>query len=88
MFHVPAHKNVEHPAGQIVNCSAASDPDFTFANHGSICILNALSPAAVEWVDEHLPEDRQLWGSNGTVIEPRYVAPILEGIVAEGLVIA
>lgn len=58
--------------------------DFSVENHGSIAILNPESDAAREWVEEHLPEDRQEWGS-GVVVEPRYLGPILEGIVADGL---
>lgn len=61
--------------------------DFTLANHGSICILTAVTPAAQAWVDDHLPEDRLSWGRLGTVVEPRYVDAIVEGIVADGLVI-
>ena len=26
--------------------------DFQFANHGSICILSALTPAAKQWADD------------------------------------
>ena len=59
--------------------------DFIVVNHGSICILTAISEDARTWVDEHLPEDAQTWGPNGTVIEPRYLGPILEGIEADGL---
>ncbi|HTE40299.1 MAG TPA: hypothetical protein VK629_05700 [Steroidobacteraceae bacterium] len=62
-------------------------PDFTFQNHGSICILVPVSEAAQAWRDAHLPaegEDCQEWGG-GVVIEPRYVADILDGITNDGL---
>ena len=42
---------------------------------------------AREWVDEHISTERTEW-AGGIVIEPRYVAPILEHIVADGMVIA
>jgi hypothetical protein len=32
-----------------------SRPDFSFQNHGSICILTPLTPAAKDWFNEHLP---------------------------------
>jgi hypothetical protein len=62
--------------------------DFRVDNHGSIFILNALTPAALQWADDHLPDDRQLWGWRGTVIEPRYVSDIVDAIRNEGLTIA
>jgi hypothetical protein len=61
------------------------DCDFRVVDHGSICILHALTEAAEEWVNEHLPADAQTWGTNGTVVEPRYIAPIIEGILADCL---
>jgi hypothetical protein len=61
--------------------------DFLVVNHGSICILHALTDEARIWVDEHLPDDALTWGPSGTLIEPRYVAPILVGILSDGLTI-
>jgi hypothetical protein len=58
--------------------------DFLFTNHGSVCLLQPLSEAAGEWVDEHLPEDKQMFGS-AVVVEPRYVGPIIDGIINDGL---
>ena len=66
---------------------APPKPDFLFVDHGSICILNALTPGAVLWVAEHLPDDRMTFGPDGTVIEPRYVADIVSGIHADNLTI-
>lgn len=59
--------------------------DFLLVDHGSILILTALSDEAKEWIDDHLPDDRQTWGPNGTVVEPRYIGLILEGIESDGL---
>lgn len=61
--------------------------DFLFANHGSVTILTPLTEAAQDWVAEHLPDDALTLGS-GVVIEPRYVAPILEGLVDDGLTVS
>lgn len=58
--------------------------DFLFADHGSITVLTPVTEDAQRWVDCYLPEDVQHFGK-GVVIEPRYVAPILEGIVTAGL---
>ncbi len=62
--------------------------DFTVQNHGSIYILNAESEAAKAWVEQHLPEDAQSWGQNGTVVEHRYIGAIVDGIVNDGLEVA
>lgn len=59
--------------------------DFSVSHHGSLCILTALTEAAESWVDEHLPANAQTWGRNGIVVEPRYIGPIIEGIVDDGL---
>ena len=59
--------------------------DFALTNHGSICVLQPLPPEALEWVELHIPDDAQLWGKSGVVIEPRYVDDILAGIADDGL---
>ena len=59
-------------------------PDFTLANHFSICLLQPVTEAARNWIDEHIPDDAQVFGS-AIVIEPRYVRDILLGVQADGL---
>jgi hypothetical protein len=68
---------------------ARSAPDFALANHGSLFLLRPLNASAKNWVNEHLPmdsEETQFWGE-AIVIEPRYVSPIVDGIIADGLVL-
>lgn len=60
--------------------------DFTLRNHGNLFILTPLSEAGREWADNFLPEDALKWGG-GTVIEPRYVEDIVDGILGDGLAI-
>jgi hypothetical protein len=67
--------------------SAATTSDFIVISHGSIVILYALTDAALAWADEYLPDDALTWGPNGTVVEPRYVASILEVIASDGLTV-
>jgi hypothetical protein len=59
-------------------------PDFSVLTCGSLSILTANTRAARIWADEHLPVDRARWGRHGTVIEQRYVQPILDGLEADG----
>jgi hypothetical protein len=37
-------------------------PDFVVENHGSIFLLQPLTPAANSWIEEHLPEDHMTFG--------------------------
>jgi hypothetical protein len=61
--------------------------DFHVENHGTIFLLQPLTPAANSWVDEHLPEDRLTFGG-ATVVEHRYIADIVRGIVNDGLALS
>jgi hypothetical protein len=58
--------------------------DFTITHHGSISLLTPNTMLAEQWVADHLPEDCMKWGRNSNVIEPRYLAPILDGIAEAG----
>lgn len=58
--------------------------DFHITDHGSIVLLDPLTDAASEWVDQHIPGDAMRF-AGAVAIEPRYVEPILEGIVGDGL---
>lgn len=62
--------------------------DFCLENYGSILLLRPLSDAAEDWVNEHIGRDngfQPYWPT--VVIEPRYLADILEGVKAEGLAV-
>jgi len=58
--------------------------DLIVANHGSLYLLTPISEAGASWVDEHLPGDALTW-CDGVVIEPRYLYPILEDAIGDGL---
>ena len=69
--------------------SLKTEFDFKLENHGSLFLLRPLNPVARNWMSENLPVDEpetQFWG-DAIVIEPRYVAPIVDGIVGDGLVL-
>ena len=69
--------------------SSRTDLDFKLDNHGSLFLLRPLNSAAKKWMQEHLPMDNpetQFWGES-IIIEPRYVAPIVDGIIGDGLVL-
>ena len=60
--------------------------DFAVENHGTIFLLRPITPAAFEWVQERLPEDRQEFG-DAVVVEHRYIADIVRGILNDGLAV-
>jgi len=65
-------------------------PDFSIEGEPRFCtvyLLRPLTPAAFEWIEEHIPEDAQRLG-NAVAVEHRYIGPIAEGILADGLVLA
>jgi hypothetical protein len=64
--------------------SSPTEPDFICENHGSIFLLQPLTPAANSWVKEHLPEDTQ-WFGGALCVEHRFIWAILEGLQADGL---
>ena len=59
-------------------------PDFTLSDHGSLVLLTPRSPGVVHWIEENVEEDAMYWGGSALVIEPRYVAPIVEALTLEG----
>lgn len=80
------------PAAQsheVVISADSPQPDFVLENHGSLFLLRSLTALAHEWMNEHLPVDHPetQFFAGAIVIEPRYIGPIVEGIVGDGLVL-
>jgi hypothetical protein len=69
--------------------SSTTELDFKLENHGSLFVLRPLNPVAQNWMSENLSVDEpetQFWG-DAIVIEPRYLEPIVDGILADGLIL-
>lgn len=61
-------------------------PDIIVEHHGSISILRGMTDAGYAWIEEHVSgEGYQPFGLGARLVEPRYVLPILEGALADGL---
>jgi hypothetical protein len=60
--------------------------DVEVENHGSLILVRPLTPAACDWCEEHIPEDAQWW-ARAVVVEPRYVADIVQGMQNDGLTV-
>lgn len=70
------------------NSSTVSQVDFSLENYGSILLLRPLSDSGRAWVEEHIGRDngfQPYWPT--VVIEPRYVADVLEGINSDGMLV-
>ena len=59
-------------------------PDIRVENHGSLFLLRPRTKRAACWLDEVIAEDAQYWG-DAVVVEPRYVAEIVNGAREDGL---
>ena len=72
------------PALQPLSVSVRGLDTFSVQNEGTIYLLQPLTRAAQEWIDENLFPDRLTFG-DAVVIEHRYVCDILDGIRLAGL---
>lgn len=79
-------QDVTCPKCRAIARRRASTPDIRIENHGSVVLLRPVSGAATNWMEDHLPADAQRWG-DAVVVEPRYVQPILDGMMNDGLVV-
>lgn len=62
--------------------------DFSVGYDGSVAVIDVLSEAAREWIDEHVESEGWQWlGKSRLCIEPRYAAPIVDGMVEAGLTV-
>lgn len=59
-------------------------PDVQVINQGSIVLVKPLTTAAEAWIDDNVQDDAQ-WFGKALVVEPRYIAYLVEGMVAGGL---
>jgi hypothetical protein len=61
--------------------------DVVVENHGSVCLMTPMSPAARVWVDENVQLDDWQWLGASFVCEPRYVSSLIDGMVDDGLTV-
>jgi hypothetical protein len=66
--------------------NSPTEPDFIVENHGTLFLLQPLTPAANAWIDEHLPADHLTFGS-AVCVEHRFIRDIVHGILEDGLVV-
>jgi hypothetical protein len=70
----------------VENSNRQPEVDFYCENHGSIFLFCPVSLAALSWIKENLPADHMKFGG-AVVVEHRYIADIVHGAQADGLVV-
>ena len=58
--------------------------DFQVVNHGTIYLIYPNTRRAKQWVKENLPQDHVKY-ADASVVEPRYIDDILDGIRGDDL---
>jgi hypothetical protein len=61
--------------------------DVLVGDHGSVCMVTPMSPAAREWVDENVSLESWQWLGTSFSCEPRYVTSLIEGMQEDGLTV-
>lgn len=63
------------------------EPDATVEQHGSLALVRWHTDAARDWIRDNVQDNAQYFGG-ALVVEPRYVAQLVEGMITAGLVVA
>jgi hypothetical protein len=58
--------------------------DFVLYDHGSLWLLEPQTDEAAAWIEENFGGDGSMRWGDALVIEPRYVAGVVQGIQDEG----
>lgn len=62
------------------------EPDIILRDEGSIVILSPNTERGTDWLEENVYAE--VWTSLGVPCERRYVAPIVDGAIEDGLTVA
>jgi hypothetical protein len=83
-----SHSDSFVASGNSPTHSGKINPDFVVENHGSIFLLRPLTPMARSWVEEHIGDSSGYQPYYPTVVVGhRYIADIVRGAGADGLVV-
>lgn len=58
-------------------------PEFTIADHGSIVLVTPITDECRIFLEDHTGEEAQ-WFGPALAVEPRYVGPLVEGLIEWG----
>ena len=65
----------------------AKQADVIVGGGGSIYTLTPLSDEAKAWIDENVESEGYQWLGSSLCVEHRYVADVVEGMQAAGLIV-
>ena len=70
-----------------------NETDFHLQNEGTIMLLAPLNSKAESFIDKYIKEPNEEQGgvqewAGQVVVEPRYVGPLVDGILSQGFTIA
>lgn len=68
--------------------SQEQKPDVLLLDGMSVVQFIPMTDAFMEWVDQNINEDNQLWYAGGLCVEHRYVMDIGTAMKNDGLIIA
>jgi len=74
-------------AAQTSVSSQSTSLDLFFENHGSVCLIRAVSEIGQQWLDENVGDENTLMFGDAIVCEPRYVEAIFHGAQSDGLTV-
>jgi len=60
--------------------------DVLVSNHGSLWLVEPVSDAARDWLNENLSAERQYLG-RAVAVEPRYVDDLVRGLQSGGFIV-
>ena len=60
-------------------------PDIRVTDHGSVLLIEPLTPAAKAWIDENVSAEPWQWFGPALAVEPRYAGALLDGAISDGL---
>ena len=58
---------------------------FEAENHGSIWLFRPLTPAANQWLNEHVHAEPYAYFGRAVAVEHRFIGEIVEGAANDGL---
>lgn len=62
-----------------------AQPDVTVSGGGSVYLFELESPEARAWVDDQVHVEDWQWLGRAFAVDHRYVGPLVEGMLADGL---
>ena len=60
-------------------------PDVVVRNSGSVCLFEPVTPAAKDWVAEHVQLEGCQWLGASFAVEHRFASGLAEGMLEAGL---